>query len=219
MIGLRSFLEELKGSFPIVMVLCFPALLVLGAVAIAALVYKVPIPDMTQDMMAIAHLPPLTSVLSNLGVLVWAWAAAICLFSASILRHVAKDRSASFLFYGGLITSYLLFDDFFQFHDDLAQNVFHINELVVVGLLGVAVLTYLVTFASYIRQTRYVVLGVALGFLGLSDGADMLADPLLDRLGQWEFFFEDGTKWLGIVFWFGYFAHTARTALRGVIRL
>ncbi|WP_351077831.1 hypothetical protein, partial [Shewanella sp. CAL98-MNA-CIBAN-0140] len=51
-------------------------------------------------------------------------------------------------------------------------------------------------------------------FLGFSVVIDAILPPELWRLlGHWEYFIEDGAKWLGIVAWCSYFVNTSHQFL------
>ena len=45
--------------------------------------------------------------------------------------------------------------------------------------------------------------------LGASVAMDTIFHTWLRPLGQWEFFLEDGAKWLGIVSWAAYYTSTS----------
>ena len=187
----------------------FPSFFILAVIGAVSAIYHVKMPDMTRDMTAIAGIHPLTGVLSNLGVLLWCAAASICLFSALTIHHVASKDIFWFLFSSGLLSLYLLFDDLFQFHEDLASRYLGLDEKVVYAVLGLAVFGYLTAFRRVILRTEYVFLLLAVGFLSSSVVIDAILQPWMWRLGHWEFFFEDGAKWLGIAAWCSYYVQTA----------
>lgn len=56
-------------------------------------------------------------------------------------------------------------------------------------------------------------LALALFFLASSMAMDLFDVLLLDMLGQWQFFWEDGAKLLGIALWGTYFIGLALRAL------
>jgi hypothetical protein len=185
-----------------------PSFFILAAIGAVSAIYHVKMPYMTRDITAIAGIHPLTGVLSNLGVLLWCAAASICLFSALTIHHVASKDIFWFLFSSGFLSLYLLFDDFFQFHEDLAYRYLGLDEKVVYAVLGLAVFGYLIAFRRVILRTEYVFLLLAIGFLLSSVVIDAILQPWMWRLGHWEFFFEDGAKWLGIACWCSYYVQT-----------
>ena len=188
--------------------------LTLGALAIAALVsvYRdVPIGFVLRDPLATLHAHPLTGALSNVGVLVWCAAAAICFLTRTLLRQQeGTDEVRAFLLWSGLISVVLLLDDFFQFHDGLVPTYLGLSEEPI--FLGYGLLTawYLVRFRHVILASEWGVLFAALAFFALS----MLVDAFQERWSSpWRILFEDGFKLLGIVSWSSYLIRTCvRTA-------
>ena len=53
-----------------------------------------------------------------------------------ILRNVRPRDTLWFLLSSALLSAYLLFDDFFLFHEDLASRYLGLDENVVFGLWG-----------------------------------------------------------------------------------
>ena len=190
-----------------------PSVFILVAIAMVSILFQVRMPTMTQDVLAIAKLHPLSGILSSLGILLWCAAASICLFAAMTLRNVKPRYTFRFLLSSALLSTYFLFDDFFQFHEDLAPQYLGLNELVVYVALGIAVSAYLVVFRRIILRTNFGALLLALGFLTSSVVIDAILAPWLWRLGHWEYFFEDGAKWLGIASWCSYYVHTSHQFL------
>lgn len=160
---------------------------------------------MTQDATAIAGIHPLSGFLSSLGVLLWCVAASICFFAAWTLRNSKPRDMPWFLLFSALLSAYLLFDDLFQFHEDLASRYLGLNEKVAVAALLIAISAYLIAFRRIILRTNFTVLLLALGFFATS--------VVIDTLLCSEYFFEDGAKWLGIASWCSYFAQTSHQFL------
>ena len=186
----------------------------------------VPISDLTRDVNAIAGVPLYAGLLSQIGILLWAAAAAICLFSAAVLPKDERRRPLrQFFVASGLLTLLLGLDDAFQLHEALLPTLgvpdavmyvgiagrvvfFGIAETaLLVGYVGLVVL-YLVRFGPFIRATDYVLLWIALLFFGISMALDVL-----DPSGINPFLWEDGTKLVGIVSWLVYFARTSATSV------
>lgn len=190
-----------------------PSSLILAAVAAAALLIGVNMPDMTKDVAAIAKIHPLAGVLSSLGILLWCATASICLFAAMSLRNSARDDGFRFLLFSALLSAYLLCDDLFQIHETLAPRYLGLSEKAVYAALGTAAAAYFIAFRWVILRTHYGILLLALSFLAGSVLIDTLLEPYLWRLGQWAYFFEDGAKWLGIASWCSYFSHTSQRLL------
>ena len=192
-----------------------PSFSVLAALAAANQFAQAGVPEMTRDVAAIAKLHPLTGVLSNLGILLWCASASISLFTAIMLRDLDRGELSRFLFYSALLSGYLLLDDCFQFHEDLASRYLGFGQRVVFPALAISVATYLVGFRRVILRTNFGALLMALGFLSVSVGIDVIFAPLFWRFDTSELFFEDGAKWLGIACWCSYFVNTSYGILVG----
>lgn len=190
-----------------------PSISILVAMVVVSVHFRIRMPVMTQDVTAIARIHPLSGILSNLGILLWCAAASICAFAAMTLRNIKQRDTFWFLLSSALLSTYLLFDDFFLIHEDLASRYFGLNEKVIFVALGISVSAYLIAFRRVILRTNFGVLLLALGFLTTSVVIDVILEPWLWRVGHWKYFFEDGAKWLGIACWCSYYAHTSHQLL------
>ncbi len=138
--------------------------------------------------------------ISNLGILVWAYAASVFFFSAG----QARDKALSiFLIYSGLLTMLLTLDDFFLLHERIIPALFGIPEKVTHLLYGLLALGYLAVFRKNIFKNYKGVLLPAFLFFGISMGLDDFVHPVPPML-------EDGAKLFGIVTW-AFYAHCAGT--------
>lgn len=200
---------------PQLLITFVPSLCMLAAMAVAGVLFRVDMDVMTRDVTATANVHPLTGILSNLGILLWCAAASICAFAAVTLRNVKPGEPFRFLLCSALLSAYLLLDDFFLFHDELAPRYLGVDEKLVYAALGIAVCAYLIAFRRVILHTHFAVLLLAVGFLGISVVMDALLEPWLRRLGHWEYFFEDGAKWLGIAAWCSYYVRTSHQLVVG----
>ena len=194
-----------------------PSLSVLVVVVAASLFLQVSMPNMTRDVTAIANIHPLSGVLSNLGVLLWCTAAAVCGFASFFLRHAQPRSPSRFLLSSSLLSVYLMLDDLFQLHENLLPRYLGLSEKIVISALAVALFAYLIVFRRILWRTNFGALVVALGFLGVSAGEDLILETWMWRLGQWAFLLEDGAKWLAIVFWCSYCVHTSYRLLDSVL--
>jgi len=158
---------------------------------------------------------PFTGFVSNLGVLFWCAAAAVCLFSWPVLRNrFSTAPLAAFVLYAGLLTTVLLLDDLFQLHEAVLPHYFHVPEVVTYACYAVASVAMLVTFRDRILKTDYLVLLMSLVFLGLSMLSDAFQPRMEQLLGEWRILSEDGFKFFGIVGWFGYFSRSCFIAIK-----
>jgi hypothetical protein len=179
----------------------------LAAVALAAAATGRPPSRFTRDPAALLGSHPLLGVVSNVGVLLWAAAAAVSLFAAVVLRGDRHDDPrGAFLLYGGLVTSWLALDDLFLVHEWLAPSVFAVPQPVVLLAYAGVVAALLLRFGPVIRSTEYELLLLALTLFAASAAMDQLPQAWF----AWDslFLIEDGLKLLGIVSWLGYFGST-----------
>ena len=186
------------------------ALAILALAALASVGLGISIEAFFRDPSATLGGHPLTGVISNLGALAWCAGAAICFFTAAILRR-RGDGLATFFFWSGILTSVLLLDDFFLFHDDLAKRLFRMKQRHVEIAYVAAVAAYLVAFRRILLESDWPILFAALSLFGGSMAVDQLQHHFASH---WRIAFEDGSKFLGIVVWAGYFVQTGLQAVR-----
>jgi hypothetical protein len=74
-----------KKLFSLLYSTYLPAIVVLLIIVVVSIVTKIPIGAFTRDMAALAEIKPYMGLLSNLGMLLWASAAAICFFASAFL--------------------------------------------------------------------------------------------------------------------------------------
>jgi hypothetical protein len=173
---------------------------------------RLDIGQFTRDPAALTDSNPFNGVLSSIGVLFWAATVAICCFSALILGQQQRQM-ALFLLSAGLITSVLMLDDLFMFHEVVFPQYLHFGEKITVVLYAMLVGGFLWRFRQQVLGTDYTILLIALGLLGFS----VLADRIFSGIGSWEYLIEDGPKLFGIVAWFGYWSQSAQTSMHRLI--
>jgi hypothetical protein len=158
----------------------------------------------TRDPMAIAGYPFYTGLLSNIGILLWTSAAAICFLNYAILsKQSVKLPVRSYLLYSGMLTMLLLLDDLLMMHEQVFPVYLKIPEKAYLIGLGICAGSYLFRFRQVILNTEYTVLLAAYCFLGLSVCIDILPHF------QGKYTVEDGCKLLGIATWLLYFFRLA----------
>ncbi|MCZ7561018.1 MAG: hypothetical protein M5U30_13930 [Burkholderiaceae bacterium] len=165
--------------------------------------------SITMDTTAYLGEHPLTGALSNLGILLWCAAASISLLAALLTARAGNPDRARFLLASSLLTFYLLFDDLFLIHEDLAWRYLGIGQKTVLVALGAWVGTWLLAFRREILTTNWGALALAIVFLSISVLTDLGQGVLQPRIGDWIYMAEDGPKWLGIVSWCSYLVQTA----------
>ncbi len=182
----------------IVYVLC---VILLGLAYLASVLLNIPIEHLTADPAMISGAHPFLGFISNIGVLLWAAAASVCLFTYLVLRYRYSSKKALFLLWSGVISTILCLDDLFMLHETVFPWHFRIPEYMIYAGYILAVGGYVVFYAKRILQSEYLLFAGALLLLGLS----MTGDQLLPQEGI-AYFIEDTLKLFGIGTWFLYFS-------------
>ena len=214
--------KELMKSISVkqLLITFVPSILVLLIMVVAYVYFQVSMSRMTRDIAAIANIHPLSGFLSNLGILLWCATASICGFTAYILRNVKPRETFWFVLSSSLLSTYLLLDDFFMFHDEigLAPQYLGLSQEFVFAALGIATAAYLISFRRIILRTNFGALLLALVFLSTSVAIDAIMS-LFWQTSQWSLFFENGAKWLGIASWCSYYVQTSHQFLVSTLGL
>lgn len=212
----RTWHDQGRTLIQVALFAYLPALLI---VAVAALQPGIAPTVLFDDPTAVVDAPFFVGLLSNAGVVIWAATAAICLFTWEMLKRTGGDgRIARFFLASGLLSAYLTSDDLFMIHERLFPVYLSITEGVPKSILLATMVAFLFFHRGTILKSEYALLGLSLGFLGLSFVVDLSAiqgsmkqyTPLGAEHRQ---LLEDGTKLLGIVGWFVYFARFAGDAV------
>ncbi len=195
---------QLRTLFPVLVKLYTPIVIVLLLVVFISFKTGIPIKKFTVDPATFARINPFIGVVSNIGILFWCASASICFFSCALLQKTRFRRDfPAFLLFSGFITSILLLDDLFLFHEKglssrkiIFPNASFISQEMVYFSYIIIILFYLIRFRKIIIKTDIVLLFLAFLFFG----ASIIIDSLFKN-----YLFEDGFKLFGIVSWFGYF--------------
>jgi hypothetical protein len=169
----------------------------------------IPLDWLTRDPSAVTGSGFYIGMLSNLGMMLWSATTAICFFGTFLPSRSHHFRQPSFFLpISGILCLILTLDDGFMLHERVFPRLLHIPEI---GIF----LGYLIIFAGYsmyffrwIVMTDYLLLILALLFLGLSTISDQIFP-----FSSLETFMEDSLKFLGIVFWLAYFSRAAFVAI------
>ena len=100
--------------FPFIVKLFIPALVVILVMVLVRFFCDIPFRTMTMDpVQVLAGMKgnPFCGCLSNLGVLLWCSAAAVCLFTSACLRADGRSEEGYFLMYSGSVTLILMIDE------------------------------------------------------------------------------------------------------------
>lgn len=202
-----------------------PLVLVLTSAGLFAAGRGIPVSTLFRDTTAVLNAPLYVGALSVLGLFLWAATAAVCFFTAALLwRHPVRSAERTFFLGAGLLTSVLLFDDAFLFHESIAPNDLGIPADVVFGAYGVAVIGLFWIHRHAVWDSAYSILGVGLAFLAAGVGVDWMNDyefilpALTAEAPGLKYYLEDGAKLLGIAGWGAYFVWTGYERLTDDVR-
>lgn len=197
----------------LLLLLYAPVVVVLGIIVVARARTGIPIANFTVDpLIVVGGAPVYTGFFSTIGGLIWCSTAAICLFTALTRRtHDGDGSGARFLMAAGFVTTVLMIDDIFLFHEIIFPRYVGVPQPVVHVTYMSMVAAFLLVFRADIFRTDFLLLGLALGAFALSVGLDLTAtiNPL-----PLQFLFEDGAKMFGIVSWAAYFVRECGHASR-----
>ncbi len=142
---------------------------------------------------------------SSLGVLLWAAAAAVCLFAAAVLYTLARPMAeVVFMASAGLLTGLFTVDDLFLVHDNILP-AFGVSQPVTYAAYGLCGITYLLLSWRQILKCRYGLLAVAIALLAVS----VVVDSLFHSDHPARILIEDGAKLGGIFAWASFHATAA----------
>lgn len=162
--------------------------------------YEVPYSFISKDPNSIADHKTYYGILSNIGAIFWSFSVAMCFFTYFILKQQNTLKShQNFILTGGIVSSILLIDDFFMFHEAVYPQLTNLSEIYLFALYGVLVLFYLIKNRTLILENNYFLLLLALIFFATSIGLDLFPET-----HKFHHFFEDVPKFLGITSWFSF---------------
>jgi hypothetical protein len=180
----------------------------IGFVLLLNVLRNVPIGDLTRDPTATIGAPIYTGFLSQVGILFWAGAGAICMLSTTVASSIShKHVLTRFFFASALLIVLLGLDDAFLLHEEVFPYLGFAEEVVFASYTGL-ILIYLFAFRSFIFKTEYVLLGMGFLSFGMSVGLDVITPRGVDLL-----LLEDGAKLVGIVSWLVYFYRLATSVI------
>lgn len=170
------------------------------------LLWGIPPENMLRDGVSVMEAPAYTGVISNLGLVLWGAAAAICLLMA------AGGRGPRGLWaWAGGITLLLLADDGLLIHDNLLRNYTSVPEHLLYALYALLLLFYLWRYRETLWRGEPLLLALSFAWFAASLGVDAL-DGVVDIPALW--LWEDGAKLFGIVSWLLFHARLAHAQAR-----
>ncbi len=146
-----------------------------------------------RDPIQACDYPTSVGMISNIGVLMWASASAISLFT-STTGLVTDIKAKQLLIYGGLLSAILCLDDLFLLHDrHVGQNFIYITYAILTSLILIRFYKLIISFDIIAFLTSSI-------FLGLSIISDKFQESLFLSYSTMQLF-EEGFKFIGIACW------------------
>lgn len=217
--GQPSFRMRVGRLGPLVGFYAIP--LLAGVLLLAGVWFQpwVPVADLLRDPLSVAELSNdccglYYGAVSNLGVLIWAGGAAVCLFAGLVLHGLSRwSTETAFMLYAGFLTGLLAVDDLFLLHDFVLPH-FGVPQLGIYAAYGALAAIYLVCFRREILARDAAVFLAAGALLATSVGIDQV----IHSEAPIRIFVEDGAKLLGIILWTAFHVRTALTLCCGTAR-
>ncbi len=194
--------------------------------------------QLIDDPAPFAGLAPCTGLMSNIGVLIWCAAAAVCGFCGATLRGVpGKADLSTFLLILGGFNAWLGMDDLLVLHEEAAEALFgfesrHVGEGLLFLAYGVIVAIGYAKFRAIIWRSDIVLLAAAAASFGISIALDVV---LQLNLGGYNIFLEavlsqswggpvadiseELLKLNGVLLWFIYLYRMSYRSTRDAMRL
>jgi hypothetical protein len=190
------------------------------------------------DPASYAKLEWYTGVLSNVVVLLWCAAAAVCGFAALLLRgsdETTLRRSSQFLGLLAVSSLWLTFDDMLLLHEQMARHLVgreyqHQGEGVLFGCYAVVMAGCFWRFRTTIARTEYVLLigsivsllasaAIDVSFQLEMNGNNLFRETILSVWWGASFIdiAEEMLKLNGALLWFVYLMRTGLSGVREVI--
>ncbi len=191
-----------------------PVLLLLSAVWYQP---YIPLGELMRDCLLVAEVSKdcchiYYGAVSNLGVLIWAGAAAILFFSAIVVGLLGADQHRGYLVQfvlAGILTTLLCVDDFFLVHDIVLPKL-GFSEMLAYAVYAAFALLYVFTARNEILAARWPMFLISIFCLALS----VKIDVFMNIDSDFRLLVEDGAKLMGIVAWFSFHAEAAACTLQ-----
>lgn len=219
----RPVRDQFRELRPLLAAIYLPVLTGIAVLVAVELVADVPLRKFFIDPVAEFNAPAYIGLMSNFGVVLWAFTAAVGLFGGWVLSgHSQSRKQAWFLGGAGLVSALLLFDDLYLLHEEIIPERLLIPQPVVLAVYGLVVLGFLYRFRDSILVSDYALLLLA----GVFFAGSVLIDVLVSNeefsifgVVSGRHLIEDGLKLLGIVAWSAYFWRVAHQAVVAALRV
>ncbi|QIL75548.1 hypothetical protein [Hymenobacter sp. HDW8] len=203
----ESVRENMKAFFANIIAIFLLAIIPICIVVYGYFNFNINAALFTKDTNSIAGSPFYYGMLSNLGAVFWACAAAICFLGSNVVLF--DEAIKTFFTWSFLFSSLLLFDDLFLLHEQILPVYLGISEVVWFGIYVLAMLVYIVKYRMILIRGPYLYFLLSVFFFGMSILIDIIPFEV-----KGEIIIEDGFKFLGIIYWMAFFYKLFMVQLR-----
>ena len=190
---LHTTSNSLKYSFKIVIFTFLAGLFILLAAMQAGRINNIPFGYLTKDMATVLKGPSYIGIISFFGIIAWFGTGAIALFTYFLKRSKSRKQHREFFLFSAFLMFMFGMDDLLLFHEGIYELYFFLMYAV---LMSVYILRY---FSFFLRSVHVISFILTLVFFGLSLIMDMNFFHM--RYSDLFFLLEDGSKFIGIIFW------------------
>lgn len=181
------------------------AILYLSILYISSL-YDIKLILVIRDLAQTCGYPIGVGMVSNIGILLWAAAASICLFVA--FAEKLNKESSKLLLLGGIFSGLLCLDDFFLLHDRyIGPDFLYLTYLAISVFL-------LVRFRRLLKKIGPLRLAISILFLALSVLFDGIIQQVFNQQYELIQLIEEGFKFLGIACWLNFWCKASSYVLK-----
>tara|TARA_Y100000991_G_scaffold202987_1_gene177302 strand:+ start:21 stop:626 length:606 start_codon:yes stop_codon:yes gene_type:complete len=168
--------------------------------------YNIKLILVVRDLAQTCGYPIGIGMISNIGILLWAAAAAICLFTTC--SEGINRESSKLLLLGGILSSLLCIDDFFLLHDRyIGPDFMNFTYLAISFFL-------LVRFQAILKKIGLLNLVISVLFLGLSIFFDGVIQQVFNQSYELTQLLEEGFKFMGIACWLNFWCKASSFAFK-----
>lgn len=201
--ALLRMMPGLAASWPVYLLALLPALAFFGLLYIQP---WLPMASLIRDPVAIFGGQFYHGLVSNIGILLWCTAAAICLFRGAENWRAGDLRRGGFLLSAGLLTSMLMLDDFFLMHEQMLPRLTGMPEKLFLIVYPVAVVLYVAAWWREIVRADAALFLLSLAFFAISNLIDVAFDYHFYEIPAGlevsaSVILEEGAKFIGIAAW------------------
>ena len=159
-----------------------------------------------RDPIQACDYPTNVGMISNIGVLMWAAASVISLFTATS-GLLKKNRRKNMLLSGAILSGILCLDDLFLLHDrHVGQNFIYVTYTILTIFI-------LIRFSKLILMDESLSFFISSSFLGLSILADKFQTSFAISYSTIQLY-EEGFKFVGIACWLFFWWNTSVMSLK-----